>query len=108
MPITDWLDVMPSTVTLEKATSVNDYGKPTTFAAPATYRARISFKRHLVRSRVNGEDVLATGAVWLAGVAEVSAFDRLTLPGNLQPDIVDWQTVYDENGPHHTKISFRG
>jgi len=107
MPISDWQDMMPSTVTLEAVSARDDYGKPSSYAAAETYLAHVQYKAMKVTSRVTGADVVASGAVWLNEVVtSLSVDDRLTLPDGSTPPIQSWDIGYDENGPHHTKIYF--
>jgi len=107
MPISDWLDLMCSTVTYEAVASRDDYGKPITYSAPVSYRAFVSNKRSRVVSRVSGTDVMSNGHVILNGIiSSISPDDRLTLPDGSTPVLLNWGTANDENGPHHTRIYF--
>lgn len=107
MPINDWLDMMPATVTYEAVSTRNDYGKPTAYAAAVSYRARIRYKTRRVVSRVSGEDVVASGSIIVNGVISgIKPEDRITLPNGTTPKIASWDTVMDEDANHHTKIYF--
>lgn len=107
MAISDWHDMMASTVTLEAVLTRDDYGKPATYDTAETYLAKLQYKAQKVNSRVTGADVVASGAVWLDElVTDLTVDMRLTLPDGTTPPIVSWDVAYDESGPHHTKIYF--
>lgn len=107
MSISDWLELMPSTITYERATAFDDYGKPSTYATAVSYRARVAYKTRKVTSRVNGEDVVSSGTVHTQVISTLNVNDRITLPDGTQPIILNWDTVFDENGLHHMKIAFK-
>jgi hypothetical protein len=107
MSITDWYSLMPSSVTHEAVLTYDDYGKPATFAAAVTYRARVAYKTRKVTSRVNGEDVISSGSIHVPVIAGLDVNDRITLPDGTTPIILNWDTVFDESGEHHMKIMFR-
>lgn len=105
MPITDWLDMMPFTVTVAAAATYDAYGKPATYATAASYRARVVAKTKVVRSRVSGQDVLTDTQIWINGVlAALDEDARITLPDATTLVPVSWDTFPDEDGDHHTKI----
>ncbi len=109
MPISDFADMMSSTVTIAPVSSHDRYGKPT-YGAAVSYKARISYKQRWIR-RSGEREVLSRGEVWTNGTDAVDAQDKLTLPagspGSLTPPILDVQQPTDEAGLiHHTKIIF--
>lgn len=109
MGIQDWLDMMPHSVTYEACLGHDDYGKPLAYDDAVTYSARVRYKSQRVTSRVSGQDTIAAGSVWIAGIIQgISPSDRLTLPDGTQPPILNWEVVPDEAGDHHTKVYFGG
>ena len=109
MPISEWEDLMPATVTYEAVQTRNDYGKPTVYSTAVTYKARVSYKLRRVISRVNNQDAVSNTQLWVnAVITGLSPDDRITLPDGSTPRILNWDTPQDEDGDHHTKIYFGG
>lgn len=107
MPISDFLDLMPFTVTYEAAATRDAYGKVSTYAAAISYRARVTYTHKRVVSRATGQDVVSSTQAWLAGViAMLNVDDRITLPDGTTPLIISWDLSTDEKGNHHTKVFF--
>lgn len=105
MGVSDFLDLMPDTVTVEPFAGRDGYGKPT-YGAPVQVRARVSYKPQIVHG-TDGKEVVARGAVWLASVStDVSTEDRLTLPGGEAVRIVSVEKHSDGSGLHHIKVLF--
>ena len=110
MPISDFEDMMGSSVTVAPLTGKNNYGKPT-YGTTVTYKARISYRNRWLRQS-DRQEVLSRGEVWTNGVTPVANEDQLTLPAGspgptLTPPILDVQQPQDEDGNvHHTKIIF--
>ena len=74
-----FLDLMPSSVTVEPFLSSNTFGQAS-YGPAKTYRAHISNKSVLVRGP-EGETIVARGQVWLATSDDIGSKDRVTLPG---------------------------
>ena len=109
MPISDFADMMKSTVTVAPLTGRARDGAPT-YGTAVSYKARISYKNRTIR-RANEQEVLSRGEVWTNGTTAIDVEDQLTLPagspGSLTPPILDVQMPRDEDGNiHHTKIIF--
>lgn len=105
MPIADWSDMMPHQITLAAVSSRDQYGKPT-YGTAATYSARVNYKQTRIVNRTNGQDAIATGIVWISGTPTITIDDRITLPDGSTPVILNWETLADEDGAHHTKVFF--
>lgn len=106
MPISDFLDLMPDTVTYEAPATYDEYGKVATYATAVSCRARVSTKHQRVAAK-NGQDVISSIQVWLNSTTAINENGRLTLPDGSTPLIVSWDLVRDENGAHHTKVYLR-
>jgi hypothetical protein len=108
MPIADWLELMPDTVTHTAMASRDDYGKPVLASGGTDYRARVVYKTQKVASRVTGEDVIANCQVWINGVISgLTVDDQIELPDGSTPRIESWDIPSDETGQHHMKIFLR-
>lgn len=94
--ISDFLDLMPLTVTVEEFASNDTFGART-YAVPASFRARVVYKNHYVRGP-SGELVAASGMIWVATAAIFTDKARVTLPDGQQPQILMVAGVTDETG----------
>lgn len=128
MPISDFYWLMPHTITYRPAIAVSTYGV-IAYGAPATYRARVTYRAIRTANKFTGQDEVAAGTVWIgaAVTAEEGSLygdplfsdpdgigrnpnkdDQITLPDGSTPNIIDWQLISNEKGLHHTKVIFGG
>lgn len=106
MPVSDFADLMKSTVQLAKLTGRDSYGKPL-YGQPAEYAARISWTSSLVATQ-GGEQLASRGMVHLLSNVEVTGEDRLIMPWGEELTILSVERPFDETGQaHHTRITFR-
>ena len=126
MPISDWAELMPHTITYRRVIARDAYGKAKhagdsvligdvlfgdiTFDAlpdPIEYQARVNYKTKRVASRVSSQDVIASGEVWVNGlIPTINVDDEIVLPDGSTPIIITWEQFADEVGDHHMKIYF--
>jgi hypothetical protein len=104
MPISDWADMMPHTVTHAPLASRDAYGAPT-YGAGVDYTARVLYKNQRVRA-ADGAEVVARGSVWFVGTPTVSPEDKITLPDATTPPLLSVEQYADADGAHHTKVYF--
>jgi hypothetical protein len=104
MPIVEFLDLMPATVSHAPFVSRDEFGAPT-YGASTDYRARVIYKPTHVRGPA-ANIVLAKGVVWIAGTPGIQSEDRITLPDGTTPPILAVARIPDENGAHHEKAFF--
>jgi len=102
MPVSDWADLFTQTITLEEASSENEYGGRN-YGSPASYSARVVAQNKYIR-RPNGVEFLSTTKVWIQGTPTVSLDDRITLPDSTTPQILLVRQYPDELGDHHTEL----
>lgn len=110
----EFLSLMPHTITVRPKTGVNSYNEPT-FGTAKTYRCLVNEKQHLVRDvreDRRGEEVVAKGMAFVAPAAtdgtttEIKVDDELTLPdGTISPIIVVEKNA-DDKGLHHLVVRF--
>lgn len=79
---------------------VQKFGKTTEFAA------RLVKKSKLVRAQ-NGDEVVSTAHIWIAGSPDISPIDKIELSDGSKPVILSVERFQDELGPSHTKVFFR-
>lgn len=94
--IKDFLDLMPSSVTVQGFLSRTQYGVAS-YASPRSYSARVSYKQRLVRA-ANGEQAVARGSAWLATSDVVTVQDLVTLPDGTVPILLAVNSEPDETG----------
>ena len=104
MAISDFSEMLTSTVTVYPLSSRDSYSKPT-YGVGVPYSARIS-ERHVKVRDANGEEVVADGKIIIDGNSTISPDSKIILPDSSEPVIIAVNRAYDENGPHHTRIFF--
>lgn len=104
MPISDWLDLMPQTVTVQRVLGLDSQGAQI-LSSPNTYQARINNQTRMVR-QANGDEVVARGRAWLATVDPITTRDKVILDDGTVPLILVVNVVPDEDGPLYTSIDF--
>lgn len=102
----DFLEMMLQTVTVAAQTGVDNYGKPTFSASPSSYRCRIIWQERIRRDAQGREIIEAGRAILTQSAASVTPTARLTLPDGSTPKIVSVATIQDEDGNHHSVLSF--
>jgi hypothetical protein len=99
-----FLELMPSTVTINSVSSTNEYGIRT-FGSSTTVSCRIQKSSRLVITE-DGKQVPEEGRVYCYGTATVTVNDKLTLPDNTVVPILSVETRNNEAGAFVTVISF--
>ena len=103
----DFLELMPYTVTVAPKSGQNQYIEPT-FGTAVSYQARIAGKIMELRSK-KGEDVTTTFELWLDTTDVIAPDAQLTLTGSqwidTTPEIFTVRRVSDENGDSHVQLS---
>ena len=111
---TQFLEMMPDTITIASVATRNAQGKPATFNAGVPYRCRISGKGLSLRHQ-QGEEATVIFDAWVqAAEAVISAEDRVTLPADPRwsaftdepPILFAVARLTDEDGQHHVKLQF--
>lgn len=106
MPIDPELDeMMAQRIGHLAAATIDGYGR-------RTYRAPVEIGCHIDGKSVDvvtaeGSTVSGSGTCWLNGhYPDIGLADRIVLPEGGDRGLVEVQTVYDESGPHHTKLIY--
>lgn len=101
---TDWLDLMPRTITVEPWASEDSGGK-VTYGTGVTYRCYIKDDAKVWRWE-DGREVQSRRTIYVNG-SSIGRKDRITLPAGYDPITVIpvWLVKHDdEDGYHHTEI----
>lgn len=103
----DFREMMDEVVVFTSASAVDKYGKQVySPSASASYYARIMYGQRMIRDN-DGREVVEAGRAILYGVAaSVTTISQIRLPDGRTPKINYVSTVNDEDGPHHTTVSF--
>lgn len=107
MSITDFLSLMPSTVTVKTLTGVSTDGYGTaTFSTGTSYRARVVHKMELVKNS-QGIEELARTVIWLASTSTFSPSSQFVYPtstGTVTDEAIATEAPTDTGGVHHVKV----
>ncbi len=100
-----FLTMMPSTVTLYAFSSMDAYGKPTFSGAGTTVRCRIMDNLRVDR---NSEyfDSNYTGTIIFYGNPTIDELTRIVLSNGDEPQIVSIRKHIDDEGSHHTTVTY--
>lgn len=102
----DFREMMDEVVIFNASASVDKYGKQSFASASSTYYARLMYGQRIIRD-AEGREVVEAGRAILYGVAaSVTPLFKITLPDGGTPKILYTSTIQDENGDHHTVVSF--
>lgn len=103
----DFYKMMPDTITVTAASTMDKYGKQSFAATGTSYRCRLVFENRMIRDD-DGREVLEAGRAIIYGAAPtVTVRDRLSLPGGKMPLVTSVATIKDETeANHHTVIGF--
>ena len=102
---TEYLSMMPDTITLYATTTLDAYGKRTFSSTGTSYRCRIQAEAKMVRD-AQGREVTITGKAYLYGAPTVTNDYRIVLPDGSSPVIYDVNQNGDDSGNHHTVVYF--
>lgn len=109
MPISDFFDLMPATVSVELVATRDRYGKPATYQAAQVFtHCRVSFKEKRIASKVPGQDTVAAGTIWIGGLVtglgDDQADARITIPSGAHPKLITFGSTPDENGDLYSTL----
>lgn len=101
--------MLSQSITVTPWASQDGYGKAT-YGAAVSYRAQVVHAQKMVR-RDDGQEVLATTQVILAGQPSISTKDRITLPAAFtpnQPPLLAVESFPDERGAGYATVLYLG
>lgn len=96
---------MTQTITVYPRTGHNSYGEATFGSTGVTYQCRIAGTPRWVRNQ-NAEIVEITDVVWVGSTGTITEQDRIELADGSTPPVIRVEKFPDQNGHHHTKITF--
>lgn len=102
--VDDLKDLMADTATHAALASRDSYGVPT-YGSGTSYTARLIRKNKLVRD-AQGQQVLATAELWIAGTPAIRPDDKITLSDGSTPPIAAVERYQDEDGSCFVKVFF--
>lgn len=100
-----FLDLMPSTVTIYAQSSRDAYGKQSFSATGTPVRCRVVPENRVMRTP-DAREVVTAGRVICYGTPTVDTNCRLVLPDGSDAIVLAVQVQNDEQGAHHTVITF--
>lgn len=99
----DFLTLMPSTITIQAFNSVNQYGEPTYSTGTTTYRAYIQEQPEEI-SDAYGREIISSHTIYVASTTRIPITSKLVLPDGTDPAIVRSDVMYDQDGIHHVVL----
>lgn len=99
--------LMPFTVMVEPLLSKDRFGEET-YGPAVPIRGRLRNGNTITKDS-DGQEVVSKVQFWAAGVFDLSADDRYTLPAPwtpTQPQAIAVLLETDEHGTHHEKVMF--
>jgi hypothetical protein len=98
-------ELMVQSITIANASSLDSYGKHS-YAAPTTVtNCRVQTGAHKVTD-VDGQEIVASGKVYIASSPTVTPSSKITLPDGSVPRVLVVDRFSDERGSHHTCIHY--
>ncbi len=101
---TEFAALMKEAVTLRPPSTVDKYGKRT-WGTAQSFTARVEPKIAMTRDS-GGREVMGKGKVYVYGSPDVTPEWQLTLSDNSSPIIISAYRARDEDGVHHTVITY--
>jgi len=101
---TEFRELMGEAITLKAPSSVDKYGKRS-FGNAQSFTGRVEPKLHMTRDSA-GREVVGRGIVYVYGAPVVTPEWELTLADGSKPIIISAYHARDEDGAHHTAISY--
>ena len=97
--------MLPNTVVVRTRASRNSDGSDTFSTSATTYRARVVNSRKWVRA-TNGNSAMTSAIAWIASTGTLAMDSRYTLPDGTSPPVLMVDTVPDEDGVYHNRVTF--
>lgn len=95
-------DLLTQTIQWEKWRAANAAGEAA-YYPPVDVRCRVVQKDRTVR-RADGRELISTATIYLRGCRYMDERDRVTLPDESRPPILEVRRYPDETGDHHEVV----
>lgn len=105
----DFLDMTNDTITVVPPSSMNEYGAtaPSATSGAISYPAHVDMTPRSVFS-ANGVEQVASGTIYvLSSSADIGLEHVVELSDGRKPEILRVEPLRDEEGLHHTELSYR-
>lgn len=99
----DFLELMPSTISVQDYTSFNQYGEPSYSTSTTSYRALIQEQPTEITDAF-GRETIASHTIYVASTTRIDLTSKLILPDNSDPAIIRSEVFYDQDGIHHVVL----
>jgi hypothetical protein len=98
-------DLMVESITIANVSTIDSYAKHS-YASPTTVtKCRVQTGAHKVTDQ-DGQEIVATGKVYIASSPTVTPASKITLPDGSVPRVLTVDRFTDERGSHHTCIHY--
>jgi hypothetical protein len=102
---TEFLDLMPTTVTIFAKTATDAYGKFTFSPTGTAVRCRLQPSNDVVTTMDNRE-IVTRGTIIFYGTPTITNDSKIQLPDGTVPLIVSVMVRNDDTGAHHTTVTY--
>lgn len=101
----EFLELMPSTISVFAYTGFNFYGEPAYSPTATTYRCYIQEQPTEVLTAF-GRNTIASHTVYVASTARIDITAKIVMPDGSEPHLIRSDVMYDEEGIHHVVLFF--
>lgn len=98
-------DLMIDTITLAAVSTTDAYGKHSWSSPVSVAHCRVQTGAHKITDS-NGQEVVASGVVYVPGAPAVTPESKIVLPDTTSPRILKIDRYSDERGNHHIAIHY--
>lgn len=105
MAESDFLQLMPHTITKNAYSSIDGYGKATFSTGLTSYRGLLTYENKLVKA-MDGKEKMSSANVILNCTGTINPDDKLNLPNGTSPPILSITSYSDNIGTHNTQVYF--
>jgi len=103
----EFLTMMPSTMSVYAFTSWTDYGDPVYSTSATTYRYRGEYEPSISHDQL-GAEVVNSITAYVASTSPFSPLDNFVLADGSTGVVLSVSQVWDEEGLHHNVVRFGG
>lgn len=103
----DFLDLMPHTISVYALASVNQYAEPTHSTSATSYTCLIQEMPSMVLDAY-GEEVVSSHTVYVASTSRIPLTSKVVMPDGSEPHLVRSDVMSDEDGTAHHIVLFFG
>ena len=102
---TQFLTMMPSTMSMYAFVSFDNYGEPTYSTSATSIRCRMEYD-HKSMQDMNSNEMVPTATAYLGYDSIISSLSKFVLPDGSTGIVLSIEQAWDETGIHHNVVRF--